>query len=201
MVIIGVTGGMGAGKSRVLAYLEEAWDAQTVRLDDVSRQMLDVDGLCYEKTIDIFGREIVKPDRTLDRPLIAKKIFEDPALRDQLNNLIHPAVKEEVYRLAGEMKRSGEKLLVIEAALLIEGGYREICDEFWYIYADEETRRQRLRESRGYTDERIDGTFATQLSEEDFRAKADFVIDNSGDFAYAAQAIDSRLAALMAASQ
>ena len=193
MIIIGVTGGMGAGKSRVLAYLEEKWNARTIRLDDISRDLLARNGLCYEQTIHIFGEEIVKPDGDLDRALIARMIFEDSRLRDRLNALVHPAVKAEVRWIAEEMRQLDAGLLVVEAALLIEGGYREICDELWYIYADEAVRRERLKSSRGYTDERIDGTFATQLSDNAFRAWVDFVVDNSGSFEDAARAIDSHL--------
>ena len=193
MIIIGVTGGMGAGKSRVLAYLEEKWNARTIRLDDISRDLLARNGLCYEQTIHIFGEEIVKPDGDLDRALIARMIFEDSRLRDRLNALVHPAVKAEVRWITEEMRQLDAGLLVVEAALLIEGGYREICDELWYIYADEAVRRERLKSSRGYTDERIDGTFATQLSDNAFRACVDFVVDNSGSFEDAARAIDSHL--------
>ena len=120
-------------------------------------------------------------------------IFEDSRLRDRLNALVHPAVKAEVRWIAEEMRQLDAGLLVVEAALLIEGGYREICDELWYIYADEAVRRERLKSSRGYTDERIDGTFATQLSDNAFRACVDFVVDNSGSFEDAARAIDSHL--------
>ena len=196
MIIIGVTGGMGAGKSCVLSYLEEKWNARTIRLDDISRDLLARNGLCYEETINIFGEKIVMPDGNLDRPLIAKMIFEDSRLRDRLNSLVHPAVKAEVRWIAEEMRQLDAGLLVIEAALLIEGGYKEICDEIWYIYAKESVRRMRLRESRGYTDERIDRTFATQLSDEAFRARVDFVVDNSGSFEDAARAIDSHLISL-----
>lgn len=198
MIIIGVTGGMGAGKSRVLAHLEEKWNARTIRLDDISRELLARNGLCYEETIHIFGERIVKPDGNLDRALIAKMIFEDSQLRDRLNNLVHPAVKAQVRWIAEEMRQLDAGILVVEAALLIEGGYREICDELWYIYADEDIRRERLRDSRGYTDERINGTFATQLTDEVFRSRVDFVVDNSGSFEDTARAIDSHLKEILA---
>ena len=198
MIIIGVTGGMGAGKSRVLAHLEEKWNARTIRLDDISRELLARNGLCYEETIHIFGERIVKPDGNLDRALIAKMIFEDSQLRDRLNNLVHPAVKAQVRWIAEEMRQLDAGILVVEAALLIEGGYRELCDELWYIYADEDIRRERLRESRGYADERINGTFATQLTDEVFRSRVDFVVDNSGSFEDTARAIDSHLKEILA---
>ena len=72
----------------------------------------------------------------------------------------------------------------------MEKGYDKILDEIWYVYASEETRRKRLKESRGYSDEKIDSIFAAQLSEEEFRKKCQRVIDNDGDFAEAKQAVD-----------
>lgn len=188
---------MGAGKSLVLSYLEDKWGAHTLRLDDISRDLLSKHGLCYDETINIFGQEIVKPDGELDRPLIARKVFEDSVLRDRLNALVHPAVKAHVKWLADSLRKCNTPIMVIEAALLIEGGYREICDELWYIYADEETRRERLKYSRGYSDERIDGTFASQLSDSEFRANVDFTVDNSGDFEETARLIDMHLAVLL----
>lgn len=72
-------------------------------------------------------------------------------------------------------------MLVLEAALLIEEGYGEICDELWYIYASEEVRRKRLKSSRGYSDEKIDSIFASQLKEAEYRRYCKEVIDNDGD--------------------
>ena len=72
-------------------------------------------------------------------------------------------------------------MLVLEAALLIEEGYGEICDELWYIYASEEVRRRRLKSSRGYSDEKIDSIFASQLKEAEYRMHCKEVIDNDGD--------------------
>jgi dephospho-CoA kinase len=80
-----------------------------------------------------------------------------------------------------ERKRDELDYLFIEAALLIENGYEEIVDEMWYIYADEEVRRQRLKASRGYTDSKISDILKGQLTDAEFREHADFVIDNSGD--------------------
>ncbi|HBA63793.1 MAG TPA: dephospho-CoA kinase, partial [Lachnospiraceae bacterium] len=80
-----------------------------------------------------------------------------------------------------------------EAALLIEDKYDEICDELWYIYAGEEIRRERLKKSRGYSDEKIDSIFASQLSEEVFRSHCDVIIDNSGVFSQTKEQIRQRM--------
>ena len=97
---------------------------------------------------------------------------------------MHPAVKASIKEKILNEKEKGTKLFVLEAALLIEEHYDEICDELWYIYVDETNRRDRLKVSRGYTDEKIDSMMKTQLSEEVFQKKCKVVIDNSGDFEY-----------------
>ncbi len=198
MYIIGVTGGVGAGKSAVLDYLQEAHGAVIVRLDDVSRSLLDVNGRCYSDAVRLFGDAVVREDGTLDRPMIADRIFSDEGARKALDDLIHPAVKEETLRLIEEGRAQGCGLFVIEAALLIEDNYDAICDEMWYIYADADTRCRRLASSRGYSAERIRGTMAGQLSDEAFRAHTDLVIDNSGEFDRTKRLIDERIRAIAA---
>ena len=197
MKIIGVTGGVGAGKSSVLDYLRTEYGAVVVRLDDVSRALLAKDGACYQQTIDLFGEDIVREDGSLDRPAIAAIVFADPSMREKLNSLVHPAVRRETERLAERYRKEGVPLLVLEAALLLEQHYDEICDELWYIYASVETRVRRLAESRGYTRERIEGTMKSQLSEEEFRAGATFVLDNDGDFEATKQQINRHFHALL----
>lgn len=99
-----------------------------------------------------------------------------------LNRIMHPAVKQSIkQRIQSELKK-GTDYFVIEAALLLEDDYKQICDELWYIYTDEETRRLRLKESREYSDEKINAIMSSQLSEEIFRRECQIVIDNSGIF-------------------
>ena len=112
---------------------------------------------------------------------IAGVIFSNDKKRELLNEVVHPAVKEYVLNAVKEAKKEGLFMLVLEAALLIEEGYGEICDELWYIYASEEVRRKRLKSSRGYSDEKIDSIFASQLKEAEYRRHCKEVIDNDGD--------------------
>ena len=193
MHTIGVTGGIGAGKSEVLNYLQDTWGAAIVKLDDVSRSFLDRDGRCYDEALRLFGPEIRREDGTLNRAGIAAIIFENESMREALNDLIHPAVRDEVMRIVREEREAGTEFLFIEAALLIEAHYDAIFDEMWYIYADATTRCSRLAKSRGYDRQRIERTMASQLSDAEFRAHADFVVDNSGEFSLTCQEIDNRM--------
>lgn len=194
MLKIGVTGGVGAGKSLVLSYLKEHHGARIIMLDEVGRELMQPDGACFKPVVDLFGTDVVKPDGTLDRPLIAKRMLADDDLRIKLNGIIHPAVLHETMNRIYRAEDEGVRLLVVESAILLETNYGAICDEVWYIYADVKVRAARLRASRGYDDARIRKTMEAQLSDEEFRKRADHVIDNSGDFELTRGQIDRVLA-------
>jgi dephospho-CoA kinase len=195
MLKIGVTGGVGAGKSLVLSYLKEHHGARIIMLDEVGRELMQPDGACFKPVVNLFGTDVVKPDGTLDRPLIAKRMLTDDDLRVKLNGIIHPAVLHETMNRIYRAEDEGVRLLVVESAILLETNYGAICDEVWYIYADVKVRAARLRASRGYDDARIRKTMEAQLSDEEFRKRADHVIDNSGDFELTRGQIDRVLAA------
>ena len=129
-----------------------------------------------------------------DKLKLATVIFGDDRKRNMLNNVVHPAVKDYVIQQFEAEKNKGKlQILVIEAALLIEEHYDEICDELWYIYTDEKNRRLRLKESRGYSDEKIDNILASQLSEVEYRAHCSVVIDNNGDITKTYEQIEAQL--------
>lgn len=195
MLKIGVTGGVGAGKSLVLSYLRDAHGAVIIMLDEVGRELMEPDGACFKPVVELFGPEVVQKDGTLDRPLIAKKMFNDEDLRAKLNGIIHPAVLKETMRRIYKAEDEGVRLLIVESAILLETNYDAICDEVWYIYADARVRAERLRESRGYDDARIKKTMEAQMTDEEFKKRADHVIDNSGDFELTKGQIDEILAA------
>ena len=142
----------------------------------------------------LLGRDIAGADGQIDKGVMADRIFADPDLLEQVNGIIHPAVKEFLLEKLDAARKAGQtEFFFVEAALLIEGGYLALVDEMWYIYADEQVRRERLRASRGYSQEKIARIMASQLTEAQFRESCDFVIDNSGDFAGTCRQIDARL--------
>ena len=123
MLKIGVTGGVGAGKSLVLSYLKEHHGARIIMLDEVGRELMQPDGACFKPVVDLFGTEVVKPDGTLDRPLIAKRMLADDDLRIKLNGIIHPAVLHETMNRIYRAEDEGVRLLVLESAILLETNY------------------------------------------------------------------------------
>ena len=190
--VIGITGGVGAGKSVVLNYLKENYPCEILVADDIGNEVKMPGGRCYEAFIELVGTDIVLEDGTIDRAKAAEKIFADDALLDEVNALIHPAVKDEVRERTAKAKEEGEVGFVfIEAALLIEAGYLPELDELWYVCAGENLRAKRLMEARGYSTERIEGIMNQQLTEEEFRKYADRVIVNDGTIEELKQQIDN----------
>lgn len=182
MKVIGVTGGVGAGKSEILNYIADNWNATVVEADEVGYLVMKPGKSCFAHIVELFGPGILQEDGTLDRTRIAQMVFEDKNLLEKLNAIVHPAVKKYIRKAIQREEENETDFFIVEAALLIEDKYDEICDELWYIYADEETRTERLKKNRGYSEEKIKSIFANQLSEDEFSEHCDFEIDNSGDF-------------------
>lgn len=186
--ILGITGNVGCGKSTVLEYMHRRWNARILELDRVAADLQKKGAPCYGPMLELLGEDVLLPDREFDRARVAEKVFSDRALLDGINEIVHPAVREHVERVIHEMRceetedvPEAGRLLVIEAALLYEDRYELICDEIWYIHTDAQIRALRLKESRGYTDEKIRAIMAAQKDEAFFRERADAVIDNTDD--------------------
>lgn len=181
MRTIGITGGIGGGKSQILAYLKAHYNCDVILADEVAHRIKEPGERCYEPLLELLGMEVLGADKKIDKGKMAEKIFCDKALLEKVNRLMHPMVKEYILEEKARLEKEGQiNVLFIEAALLIEDGYGDIVDEMWYIYASEDVRGQRLKISRGYSDEKIRDIFRQQLSEEEFRKHCNIVIDNSG---------------------
>jgi len=180
MRIIGITGGVGAGKSEVLKLIKDNYNCIIVLADDIGNEIKEPGEVCYRPLIDLLGNDILSADGHIDKFKMASRIFSDPMLLKKANEIIHPAVTKKIMDYADKAGESGKyDYFFIEAALLIECGYNSFVDEMWYIYARPEVRRKRLKESRGYSEEKIDQIMLSQLSDDEFRAGSDVVIDNS----------------------
>lgn len=182
MKIIGITGGIGSGKSTVLKEMESRYHAVICEADEVARNLEEPGEECYEKIVREFGTQILEENGTIDRARLAAIVFGDEKKLGVLNNIVHPAVKRKIQELIEKERERGSRLFVVEAALLLEEHYETICDEIWYIYAEESVRRKRLKSSRGYSDEKINAILRSQQTEETFRALCHKVIYNGEEF-------------------
>lgn len=183
MLVIGITGGVGAGKSSVLKALEEHCNCRLVLADDVGNKVKEPGQKCYRQIVRLLGEDILEEDLTINRIKMAAKIFADSEILEQVNAIIHPAVEEYILQeIESEREKQEIDVFFLEAALLIEAGYTKYLDELWYIFSEKNVRINRLKESRGYSDEKICQIMEKQLSDDVFREYADVILDNSNDF-------------------
>ena len=181
MKIIGITGGVGAGKSTVLDHLEKQYNACVLQADKIGHLVMEPGGICYGQVIALFGTQIIKNDKTIDRKMVSDVVFAHEEMRQKLDDIIHPAVKSYILDKIEEQKKAGCTLMIVEAALLLEDHYDAFCDKVWYIHTDQEIRIERLMSSRGYTREKAENIIARQATEGFFREHADYIIQNNGD--------------------
>lgn len=179
MKVIGVTGGVGSGKSYVIEQLAKEHDVCVINTDNIAKDQMKRGGSSYDDVVAFFGREIVGDDGEINRAMLSGIVFNDSEKLQKLNELTHPRVIEEMLRLIEESRLSGREMAVIETALLIEAGIGKYCDEIWYVTASEDVRRKRLKETRGYSDERIDSMLSSQKDDAEFRKIATRIIENN----------------------
>ena len=183
MIIIGLTGGVGCGKSKVLEYMKEKVNCRILLADEVAHLVKQPGTEGYRRLVKLLGEEILTSEGEIDRLKMADRIFQQDGLLEQVNAILHPAVKDYILEaIREEEKRQQTAVFFLEAALLIEAGYLAYLDELWYIYSDEATRHKRLMQGRGYTAEKTQSIMNRQLAEEEFRRYAHVVIDNSNEF-------------------
>ena len=194
MQIIGITGGIGAGKSQVLQYIQNHYKCRVILADDVGNEVKLPGKICYNQLVDLLGNDILDKEGFIQKEKMAARIFFNKELLLQVNAIIHPAVMDYILAEIQKEKEAGiQDFFFVEAALLIECGYASYVDEMWYVYADEQTRRERLRANRHYSDEKITSIMKGQLQEEEFRKHCQVVIDNSDDFSKTEKQIDKIL--------
>jgi len=168
--VIGITGGIGSGKSLVLSYLENKYNCFVIKADDIGNEVKLKGNVCYKDIVKLLGKDILGEDGEIDKNLMAKKIFDDQLLVKKVNEIIHPAVKKEIKRLISEHSKD-KKIFVIEAALLCEADYFSIINELWEINACKDIRINRLMSSRGYSKEKCESIISLQ-HETDYFKKA-----------------------------
>ena len=178
MILIGLTGGIGSGKSEV-ARLLSALGAEVIDADQIVRELQQPGAEVYHAMIKMLGQEIVSPDKSLDRGKIAGQVFADESLLKKLNELIHPIVRR-VMNERVESFRNTDKVVVLDIPLLVENP-RPGLDGVLVVDLDTQIAIQRLVEQRQMKLEDTQARVAKQATREQRRAIAGHVIDNSGD--------------------
>ncbi len=195
MRVVGLTGGIGSGKSTVSALLA-AKGAVVIDADAITRELQQPGTPVFEAMVERFGPGIVAADGTLDRQAVADLVFGDPEALKDLNGIVHPAVGAE---LAARMQAQADtdNLVVLDVPLLVESGRDDLVG-IVVVDVDPEVAVRRLVEHRGFREDDARARMARQVSREDRLAKADLVIDNSGTLADLAARVDELWPRLLA---
>ena len=173
-MIIGVMGGVGSGKSTVLNYLENNYEANMIEADKVAKEVMLPGNDVYNEIVKTFPEVIV--DNKIDSKKLAEIVFNNKEQLEKLNSITHPgAVKEIVSRI----KSSKNRIIVVESAILLGSGVEQYCDELWFVFCNRDTRIKRLIQTRGYSKEKCISVIESQPADEEYNKAADEFIDNS----------------------
>ena len=176
MRVIGLTGGVGAGKSLVLSILKETYGAEVIKADELAHELMEPGEEGYLAVKSALGEDLLKPDGTIDRKALAERIFQDDRARKTVDGIIHPMVWKTIR---DKIATSQAGLIVVEFAIMDEK-MDDSWEEMWYVRASKENRIRRLEENRGYTREHSERIIASQASESEFLNRCTRVIENNG---------------------
>ena len=194
MLRVGLTGGMGCGKSTVAALFRER-GVPVIEADPLAHQLMEPGQPAYPEVLREFGREILDAKGRIARPKLAQIVFRDPARLARLNQIVHPRLLAEVDTWAAKVERSGSELAIIEAPLLLESGAAKRLDRLIVVWCTPEQQRQRLV-VRGMSADEIERRLAAQLSLEEKLRLASDRIDCSGSLEYTIKQVEALLAKL-----
>lgn len=189
MLLVGLTGGIGSGKSTVAAMLLER-GAEVIDADEISREIVEPGEPAWGKIVEHFGDEILREDARLDRDKLAAIVFADEAQRRVLNEITHPRVMDEMAQRMAALADT-DAIVVCDVPLLTERGSQNLFPFIIVVEASEEIRIERLMTSRGYTREQAAERIRAQASSDERRAIADVVIENDGDLAALTAQVDA----------
>lgn len=181
MKIIGLTGGIGSGKSTAAQILTE-FGAKVIDADKVAHEVFNPGTEGLQKVVETFGEGVLNANGEIDRKKLAEIVFKDPSALSTLNGIIHPRAYELTKSRLEEFRRQGVEVVVLEVILLVEAGWDHLADEIWVTVAKEDTVVNRLQESRGMTKEEILTRIHAQTSNEERTKYADVVIENDGSY-------------------
>ena len=178
--VIGLTGGIGAGKTAVATLLAER-GAYVVDADRVGHEVYRPGSEGFRQVVAAFGPGIVAPDGTIDRRALGAIVFADPAALRRLNAIVHPLIGAEVAERIGAARAGGRDVpIVVEAAVLLEAGWQRLVDRIWVVSTSRENAIARVMASRDLSRGEVERRLAAQMPEAERRRAADLVIENDG---------------------
>jgi len=198
MLVIGLTGSIGTGKSEAARQLE-ALGASVISADQVGHDAYTPNTEAWEQVVATFGRDILQEDSEIDRRILGAIVFADPGQLEKLNAIMHPRMARMVADKIEVLRGQGVAVVVVEAALLFEAGWDSLVEEVWVTDSPENVVIERLGQRNGLSEEEARKRIHSQMGRAERLERSDAVIDNSGDMAGLESAIkelwDRRVAA------
>jgi dephospho-CoA kinase len=180
MLTIGLTGGIGSGKSTVAQILGE-FGAQILDADKIAHTTYAPGGPAYDAVIAAFGAQVLAADRTIDRKQLGAIVFGNPEQLNKLTSIVWPATRESIGRNVAELRAGGAAMpIVVEAAILIEANWQSLFDEIWLVRAPREQVVARIESQRGLKPAETEARISAQLSDEERAKQATLIIENNG---------------------
>ncbi|MDE0719350.1 MAG: dephospho-CoA kinase [Dehalococcoidia bacterium] len=182
MLVIGLTGSIGTGKSEAARQLE-ILGASIISADQVGHEAYTPNTEAWEQVVAAFGDNILQDDKDIDRRKLGAIVFSDPSQLEKLNAIMHPRMARMVSDKIEVLRGQGVKVVVVEAALLFEAGWDTLVEEVWVTDSSEDTVVGRLKERNGLSEEEAQKRINSQMDRAERIERSDFVIDNSSDMA------------------
>ena len=180
MRVFGLTGNIGSGKSTVAAMLREA-GVPVLDVDRISKEVTAPGGRAYDAVVQAFGGGIVRNDGSIDRVRLGEIVFSDPAARERLERITHPAILEAMKEAIARVEREGHRAAVVEATLIHESGRKGLFEAVISVTCDRETQISRLTARDGMSRSQAEARIHAQMDADRKADASDYVIDNSGD--------------------
>lgn len=179
MKIIGLTGGIGSGKSTAAQFLKEL-GAVVIDLDQIGHDVQKKDGGVYKQILSTFGEGILADDGEIDRAKLGKIVFNDHHELERLNSIVHPAIDKRVEEETAKNRLNGVKVMAMEAAAMLENHRSWQADEIWVVIAPEKNVIKRIKDRPEYNEEIAKSRIRSQITNEERVKKADITIVNDG---------------------
>ena len=195
MLLIGLTGGIGSGKSTVAAMLRDQ-GIRVVDADQIAREVVEPGQPALAELVEVFGQDILNDDGSLNRQELANRAFATEEATNALNTITHPRIEQETQRQFDLAAAEKENFLVYDMPLLVERGLHEEMDMVIVVHTDIEERVRRLVEHRGLDEDDIRRRMSHQVDDVTRLASADVLIDNNGSVDHLRKQVDDFLATL-----
>ena len=182
MLVIGLTGGIGTGKSEAARHMVSL-GAALIDADVVGHEAYTPHAEAWQQVVGAFGEGILQPSGEIDRRSLGAIVFSDPEQLARLNGIMHPLMARMVQERIEALEAEGAKVVVVEAALLFEAGWDSLVQEVWVTDSSEDAVIHRLSQRNGMSEEEARKRLDSQMSRAERLGRADVVIDNSGDVA------------------